>query len=101
MHNLQHKFLHFSLRGRKLQHALPFGINIRVSFIQTAMFYHRHEAAERRDKAIRLLELAFADLKDAVMIEKLSQSLKNCGVDLNSHAAKHRGEMPLLPCLCF
>ena len=92
MHNLQHKFVCFSLCERNKQHTPSVGVNIRVSFMQAAMFYHHREAADRHDKVSRLTELALADLKEPAAIEELSLSLVKCRVDLNSRAAKHKGD---------
>ena len=91
MHYLQHKFLNFSLRRQKKLHATPVGTNVRVSLMQAAVFYHHREAADRRDKVARLIQLALADLKEVAAIKELSQSLSKRGVDLNSHAEKHGG----------
>ena len=91
MHNLQHKFLQFSLCEEKKQHAPSIGMNTRISLFQAALFYHHREAADRRDKINRLIKLALVDLKDAE-IDKLSRSLHASDVDLDCQAAKHRGE---------
>ena len=92
MHNLQHKFLYFSLHQQNKSHKPCIEVNIRVSLMQAAMFYHHREAADRLEKVTRLTKLALADLKESAAIEELSRSLINCRVDLNSRAAKHRGE---------
>ena len=91
MHNLQHKFLQFSLSEEKKQHAPSIGMNTRISLFQAALFYHHREAADRRDKISRLIKLALVDLKDAAEIEKLSRSLHASHVDLDCQAAKHEG----------
>ena len=92
MHNLQHKFLRFSLSKQRKQHTSSIGINIRVSLIQAAMFHRHRDATDRYDKVSRLIRLAFVDLKEAAEIEELSRSLNARRVDLNSQAAKHNGE---------
>ena len=96
MHNLQHKFLHFSLRQRNKLRVASIEVNIRVSLMQAAMFYHHREAADRLEKVSRLTKLALADLKESAAIEELSRSLINCRVDVNSRAAKHRGDRAIV-----
>ena len=92
MHNLQHKFLRFSLSKQKKQHTPYIAINIRVSLIQAAMFHHHRDAADRHDIVSRLIGLALVNLKEVAEIVKLSRALSARRVDLNSQAAKHRGE---------
>ena len=94
MHNLQHKFLRCTRQSKSRQsksHADPSpSTNTRVSLIQAALFYHHRDAADRRDKIGRLLQLALGDLQDSGVVEKLLQALDEGGVDLDSEDA-HNG----------
>ena len=86
MHNLQHKFLRCVLHRQTKRHASP-NLNTRVSLVQAAMFYHHREAVDRRDKIVRLLELALGDLQDSGQIEELSTALAECRVEPDSIGA--------------
>ena len=89
MHNLQHKFLRCSRQNKSHAASSP-STNTRVSLIQAALFYHHRDAADRRDKIGRLLELALGDLRDSGAIEDLARALDERGVDLSSQDA-HNG----------
>ena len=82
MHNLQHKFLRCVRQSKSHADPSP-STNTRVSLIQAALFYHHRDAADRRDKIGRLLQLALGDLQDSGDVEKLLQALDDGGVDLD------------------
>ena len=88
MHNLQHKFLHWTLQRQQIgQHVSPSpNVVTRASLVRAALFYLHRKAADRRDKIGRLLELALGDLQDSEAIKELSQVLSESGVDLDTHA---------------
>ena len=93
MHNLQHKFLHWTLQRQTKMHASP-NIDTRVALVQVALFYLHREAADRDDKIGRLLELALGDLQDSGKIERLSQLLSESAVDLDTHALNNGESSP-------
>ena len=90
MHNLQHKFLHWTLHRQKKTHVTPCPeVSTRVALVQVAIFYLHRKASDRCDKIGRLLQLALGDLHRSEAIEELSKALSKCGVDINAPATSN------------